>query len=135
MKTLLSIILTLIVVAGIPHQFQASANNKTAAVPHKFETPCTSNFSTAFAKRIQSGTIAIEDDIYMIVNTQGFALTVKTVRIYTDASKSNFVMGLEGCASSYCSYNLVIAGLATGTYFVEVETYSSTFFSGWVTYE
>lgn len=85
--------------------------------------------------KVQGGTISIQDDVYLAVFTEAFAVTVKTVRIYTDASKSSMVMGLEGCGNSYCSYNLVTAGLAAGTYFVEVETYSSTFFSNWITYE
>lgn len=126
MKTLQSIFLAFMLSVGNPCLLQASPGLLSNLGFHA---------SSIFAPEIQSGIIAIEDDIYMIVNTQAFAVTVKAVKLYTDASKSNFVMGLEGCANPYCSYNLVTAGLAAGTYFVEVETYSSTFFSNWVTYE
>lgn len=83
---------------------------------------------------IQS-TIVIQDDIYLYVNSEAFARNIYKVRIYTNSSKTTLVDTYEGCGNVYCTYNLQTEGLATGTYFVEVETSLSTFFSGWINYE
>lgn len=91
--------------------------------------------STVITRTILSGNIAIEGDIYLVVNTQAFAVTVKSVRLYTNSTKMTLVDSYEGCALPACTYNLVTEGLISGTYFVEVETYSNTFFSDWITYE